>query len=376
MMIRLYRKQGNLWRVWEGELQGDHVTVRTGFEGSELSSVTRKFEGSSVGKKNEKTAEFNAKLWFDTKVENQVKRKGYARDKADITTSGKGKEVFLLPMLAKECPKGAKRAKLGDEVFMQPKLDGVRGQVNIRTGEVRSRQAKPLQMYRIRDAAIKLGSVFVSREWIDGEFYCHGMLFRDIVSIVKSHEDDGEMSEKKKKIQFHVYDIYDAGIPFRERTKVIEQMSVFWDHSVFTRVDTIKIKTADIDDVHSDFEGRQYEGIMIRPDVDTGYEAGKRSATVLKVKSHMTEEFEIVGGKMERGDIHKEDRLGAFICVTDKGKRFEARPMGEVAMKIEYWKNLKDYVGRWASVKFKEWTPDQKPREPVMIGFRLEDREA
>ena len=76
-------------------------------------------------------------------------------------------------------------------------------------------------------------------------------------------------------------------------------------------------------------------------------------------------EFEIVG--LSEG-LRDEDMC--FVCVTDKGIEFKAKPMGNRELKQQYREDLDSLIGKMATVKFFYLSDEGTPLQPVLKCIR------
>ena len=90
---------------------------------------------------------------------------------------------------------------------------------------------------------------------------------------------------------------------------------------------------------------------------------------MLKVKMFQDAEFEITG--MTEG-LREEDFV--FKLKTKEGYTFEAKPMGDRALKQWYRENINNIIGKFATVKYFGYTTTDKPvpNLPVMKALRDE----
>jgi DNA ligase-1 len=121
---------------------------------------------------------------------------------------------------------------------------------------------------------------------------------------------------------------------------------------------------AAIDLNHDRYVSEGFEGIVVR-DPNKEYGLGKRDNRMLKFKKYMDDEFEITG--FEEG-LRDEDFV--FTCVTDEGKEFKAKPIGSREIKDDYRDNMKDIIGKRATVKFFYYSEDKIPLQPVLKSIR------
>ena len=129
----------------------------------------------------------------------------------------------------------------------------------------------------------------------------------------------------------------------------------------------------DIINYHNEISQQGYEGVIIRSR-DLKYEQ-KRSLHIRKYKYFIDREYTVI-------DIHKDegvdDHYFSWICCdysiidpsTKKAVCFRATPKADEETKKEWCKNYKKYIGKSACIKFQEYSKDNIPRFPNMVGFR------
>ena len=88
---------------------------------------------------------------------------------------------------------------------------------------------------------------------------------------------------------------------------------------------------------------------------------------MLKFKKYKDSCFTVVG--IEQGLRPFEDMV--FVLVTKEGAEFKAKPMGDLAQKIEYTKNFESkYLGKIGECKFFYYSEDGVPLQPSFKAFR------
>ena len=132
-------------------------------------------------------------------------------------------------------------------------------------------------------------------------------------------------------------------------------------------VETVYCKSqTELDEMYSVWTELGYEGQMVR--VDGPYE-NKRSKGLLKRKEFMDSEYLVI-------DIHEGlgNRTGTaknLICKDEKsGKTFHSNIKGTFEYLTEILENKDNYIGKYATIKYFELTPDGIPRFPHAIAFR------
>jgi len=82
----------------------------------------------------------------------------------------------------------------------------------------------------------------------------------------------------------------------------------------------------------------------------------------------MEEEFEIVGFHDGEG-VDRE--LVIWDCITKEGKQFSVRPRTTFEERRRLFKEASNYLGKYLTVIFQEYSPDMIPRFPVGKAIRI-----
>lgn len=338
------------WAVYGqvgGKLQADTPTV---------------CEGKNVGKANETTPEEQALLEAKAKYKKQIDMKGYVEDIDEVE-----KFVFT-PMLAHPYDKYGK--KLPHKLSCSPKMDGLRCYITKDGAYSRNGNIWVSTKY-IEDSLKSIFEVYPTLV-LDGELYCHKLHddFNKIVSLAKKtkHISDSDWVEIKNKLEYHVFDCYfrdEPNMTFKNRYEFL-QKNIFACH--FNNIILVKSYDATKDDFHTLFQKfieDGYEGIMLR-DPESVYEC-KRSYGLQKYKEFQDNEFEIVD--IEGGSGNRSGMFGRMILTCDVGV-FEANARGNEEYYRELLQNKEQYIGKMATVRFQNYTPEGIPRFGVVITIR------
>ena len=121
-----------------------------------------------------------------------------------------------------------------------------------------------------------------------------------------------------------------------------------------------------LDDYYGKYLDDGFEGQMVRV-TDSPYQ-NKRSKNLLKRKEFIDEEFEVID--IEEGSGNRTGTVKHLVCKNKDGKTFNSNVKGNFEYLEEILKNKKDYIGKLATIKFFQYTPDGVPRFPYAIGFR------
>ena len=276
-------------------------------------------------------------------------------------------KLFFEPMLAKDWNK--EKGKIKFPVFSQPKLDGIR--CIVRADGMWSRNGKQIvSAFHIFDAMEHLFKADPNLVF-DGELYADKFAndFNAICSLVKKTKPTwADLNESKEKIQYHIYDLPSCNEVFTKRHKALHDMDL---PKCCVKVVTDQIDNMnDVAAYYEDYVIAGYEGQMIR--LDNKYE-NKRSKYLLKHKSFIDEEYTILG--IEEGIGNKTGMVGSFVFENKNGKRFNSSPKFNWEECTKMWNERESLIGKSATVKYFNLTPDLIPRFPYVIKIDRESYE-
>jgi DNA ligase-1 len=254
-------------------------------------------------------------------------------------------------------------------IYSQPKLDGIRCIVT--KDGMFSRNGKPiLSAPHIKES---LQSIFDENPdlILDGELYADKFAndFNKIVSLVKKTKPtDADLVESKKNIDYHIYDLPSVDDTFRVRYSTLCSLRLPKQCIV---VKTHIVKSEDIlMERYGEYVEAGYEGQMLR--LDSKYE-NKRSKSLLKHKSFIDEEFTIKD--ICEGEGNRTGTAGYMVFETADGKPFKSNVKGTWEETAEMLRNKKQLIGKQATIKYFNLTPDGIPRFPFVINIDRESYE-
>lgn len=303
----------------------------------------------NVGKTNETSPEQQALAEAESKWQNKLSE-GYFESKDDCKTS-----QVILPMLALSYEDEVKKIKWDSgSVFVQPKLDGMRG-IHLGGGELISRKGK------IIDTLPHIVNALSTIEGkIDGELYAHGLSFQDNMKLIKKYRE-GESDI----IKFHTYDIVEA-LPFAERYALLEAYAKQSDEIIL--VPTFEIKSEeDLKKYHMKFLEDGYEGSIVRHG-EAPYKIKSRSSSLLKYKDFV----DIAVPLVDVIPANQRTTWGVPVLQLPDGRTFEAGARMTHEERENFLKNKHKYIGQTAEIRFFEYYESGMPRFPVLVGFRLD----
>ena len=124
-----------------------------------------------------------------------------------------------------------------------------------------------------------------------------------------------------------------------------------------------------LDERHALYLENGYEGTMVRQ-LGIGYEQGKRSKSLMKVKTFQDAEFEIIGVLRGKPNRRQGTEVGIYRCKTDTGVEFQVTAPGDAQEKHEHAVNGEQNIGRYLTVQFFNLTADGCPFHPVALRIR------
>lgn len=352
-------------QVWWIDVEDDKYRMNSGKDGGAIvTSAWTVAEPKNVGKKNEVLGPEQAAKEAAAKY--TLKRKEGYCDTPEAALA----DTTFWPMLAHEYKKKVKAAtkaiaKTG-YLYGQPKLDGIRCIGSV--AGLRSRQNNPIDYVpHIREALVAVFTKY-PRLRTDGELYNHDFRhdFNTIVSLVKN----GKGGEDVKKVQYHIYDIFDedAEMSFTDRTAIVRDLVALAQSEHIVFVPTLKIPSIEnVQEVYDQFLEQEYEGLMVRS--DTPYEQTRTDA-LLKLKEEIDGEFEIV--RFEAGKGNAGNLAARVVCLLPDGREFEANVKGNTAYRTQLLADKDKYVGVLATITYTNLTPAGIPRFGRMKAAHLE----
>ncbi|KAJ7472296.1 DNA ligase/mRNA capping enzyme [Mycena galericulata] len=222
----------------------------------------------------------------------------------------------------------------------------------------------------------RLGNPFTPPKWLldklptdvtlDGELFGGRGQFQDTVSIVKTVN-----SPHWKGITFQIFDVPSENTAFEDRVAFLKKL--FGPGGKYECPEVVLVeheKAKDRDHVLEklkEIEGLGGEGLMLRR-AGSKYE-GRRSATLLKIKTFYDAEAEVTGYTDGKG--RHAGSTGALKCKMESGKTFNVG----TGLSDKQRKNPPK-IGSIIVYRFQELTRDGVPRFPSFIGEAADKTEA
>lgn len=300
---------------------------------------------TNEGRANARNSEEQAYFEFDAMIKKQ-------RDRGFVY-EGEQKQTRPMPMLAHKFRDHTE--KLDWPVFVQPKLNGMRMLFDGTTGW--SRGNKEVIPEVIQHLQFDTGGFI-----LDGELMLpNNQLLQESMKAIKKYRP-----ELSPELIYHVYDIVDTDLPYAMRYQVIVDIL----QNAPSNVKLVKTVSADdesqVSHLHQLFVKDGFEGTMVR-DPSALYEVGKRSYSLLKLKDFTDAEYRIIDVVDGAGS---DTGLAIFELETPTGQKFNCRPEGSQENRAELYKNRKNLIGRYLTVRYFELSKDGVPIFPVGVSIR------
>lgn len=380
----------NISYDWDKDLNGYVIRRFTSQYGGKITTqpIILVDKGKGIGKARRTVSE-QAKLEYDSRV-NKYMDKGYKKLPKSIdlytkeeldallpeeTTDSEGN---LKPMLAKDFHDVATSVLEKQWWYASRKIDGVRCLMFVKDGEIHtsSRGGKNYDnsTYHITcNPKLKKFMLDNPTLILDGELYIHGYSLQTLSGLARLKKE----TDKCDELQYYIYDIVDTSKTFEERLEVLDHIKDelqldFDPNKTFENGDLqiqmvphIKVEGwVQIKKIHDSYVKEGFEGAVIRRP-DKKYGVNKRTNDMVKVKEYQDGEFKIIG--FSEG-LRPEDMV--FVCVTEDGKEFEAKPVGPRELKHEYLERMSEIVGKMATVKYFSFSDGGTPTQPVLKCIR------
>lgn len=380
----------NISYDWDKDLNGYVIRRFTSQYGGKITTqpIILVDKGKGIGKARRTVSE-QAKLEYDSRV-NKYMDKGYKKLPKSIdlytkeeldallpeeTTDSEGN---LKPMLAKDFHDVATSVLEKQWWYASRKIDGVRCLMFVKDGEIHtsSRGGKNYDnsTYHITcNPKLKKFMLDNPTLILDGELYVHGYSLQTLSGLARLKKE----TDKCDELQYYIYDVVDTNKTFEERLEILDHIKdelqldfdpnkTFEDGDLqIQMVPHVKVEGwIQIKKTHDSYVKEGFEGAVIRRP-DKKYGVNKRTNDMVKVKEYQDGEFKIIG--FSEG-LRPEDMV--FVCVTEDGKEFEAKPVGPRELKHEYLERIDEIIGKMATVKYFSFSDGGTPTQPVLKCIR------
>lgn len=376
-------------REWTMHIDGaSFYAVKGLVDGKKTTDKPTQTIAKNVGRANETTPEEQAELEAQAKFQKKLDS-GYALNEIDAQ-----KKKFYEPMLAHNYKDRQDELVGKFPHYSQPKLDGIRCIVR-KEGDTlvgRTRNGKEIEC--IPHILKSLNGFFLAYPTaiLDGELYNHDLRdnFNKITSLVRKQkpiqsekmsdkvfakkvsEYKERLAEAEDTIQYHVYDaprlndVINEKQSFDYRIDELKANLVQNKHIILVETNEVYSK-GNLNSLYEQYLEQGYEGQMVRKSMSS-YE-NKRSTSLLKRKEFIDAEYKVID--IDVGNGNRSGTAKHLVCYCEKTKQtFNSNIKGSFEYLKEIYDNRKDYIGKLATIKYFQLTPDGIPRFPYAIAFR------
>lgn len=353
--IRIWRmeRDGNKYRTISGLQDGEHVV-------SEFTIATEKNIGKANATTDTEQADIEVMAMYTKKLS-----EGYFKSVSDVDNM-----KYFEPQLAHKWEDYKDDIDWKNGVYVSPKMDGVRAVIN-KNGAF-SRNGKefksiPHLLEELKNVFTKIPNLI-----LDGEIYTDKLSndFNKIISLAKKTKPASkDLEDSKKYLEYWVFDCpsFDGGFNNRYE-KLKELFNKHFKNNKFIKLCEHKLikKEEQIESELHDYINLGFEGLMVN--TYDGEYLQKRSKELLKYKLFKDEEFEIVD--IIEGIGNRSGMFGRAQLIMENGKLFESNARGSQEFYTRLLKEKSDLIGKMATVRYQNLTPDGIPRFPVIVGIR------
>lgn len=342
----LYRKHATGlgdWQIFavDSTIYISHATVLGGSRVEHTEHVVLNQSGRSM---SEQIA-----LQINSRI-SRMKDRGYKSTIEEAMASSDTNQLgFLRPMLAQPLAK-VKNINYKNAV-LQKKLDGHRCMATSGDGVYAySRQGKLIPS--ISHILPSLKNRLPYGETIDGELYAHGVPLQTIGSWIKREQPN------TYKLTYVLYDIVSTESYTERHRELTSIMSGIECPNIVVLGYTPYTTLEDQITLMHQVRAAKFEGLMLKQD-GYGYEVGKRSHSIAKIKDWMDAEFRVIG--FEKSS----EGWAVCVCLAPNGRTFGVAAPGTKPEKFEVWDNQHHYLNRELTIEFAYYTDDGIPFQPV-----------
>ncbi len=350
--VTLYKNHKNKIGFWSGWCDENKIIIE--YASGVHDSPQRIEELIHEGKQG-RSANEQAIFRLTSRVNSKLDA-GYVMTYAEATVAPTDALGQTKPMLAQSI-KDYNKTIDPNNAFIQVKYDGHRVIVGNDGGRTfaysRNGKSMPGITHILESIQIPEGAT------IDGEIYRHGWKLQTIASACK------KLQLASKELNFIAYD-YISNERFSDRLESLKLLEPQLGN--YTKIAPTK-KLSELKSLNAAFQKAKtagYEGLIMRLN-HTGYESGRRSSSLLKIKQANDAEFVVID------IISSKDGWGILVCQLPNIGTFKVSAPGTMHNKKQVLDNKEMYIGKLATIEYSELTMNGVPFHPVCLGFRDED---
>lgn len=369
ILYKLTKK--NQIQTWQIQCKDDEFWTDEGLlDGAITKSMPTKCLPKNEGKKNATTGAEQAVKEIEAKYKKKLENSYYE----DVEEARGGVKSFYEPMLAENF--NDHKETMAYPVYSQPKLDGIRC-ITTKDGMFSRNGKKFISAPHILEQLkpfFKINPLAI----LDGELYCDKLSdnFNKICSLVKrTKPTPEELAESAKIIEYWVYDAPRIGI-YTESEKFFDRYNTMKGYLLnrYPQIKVVETKLVSnlqqLSIIYEKYLEDGYEGQMVR--LNAPYQ-NKRASCLMKRKEFVDAEFRIEG--VEEGQGNRAGTVGFMKFFALNGKSFKSNVKGSHDYLRKLWAKKDTLIGKTATVKYFNLTPDGLPRFGYVIAIDRESYE-
>ncbi|HSA76097.1 MAG TPA: hypothetical protein VLE02_01010 [Nitrosarchaeum sp.] len=317
------------------------------------------------------------------------RKKITVRTEKNFKVSPLGIEVpVIIPMKADTWEKTSlqttlKHLNLANGAYVQYKLDGQRCVVRMIEGHVVMTTSNGKEYPWFKKIREEIEIMLEGKDYcdgLDGEIYASEFFDEEgnpVPMVNNFNVIQGACgvvrtcpSFYEDQLKYHVFDLVDLSSTLTQTERFKKLNKLFKECDGLDRI--VKVETRVTQDITSlekltkKYVKNSYEGAIVRSK-DMKYEVKKRSKFMRKIKYQNDSEFKVVGIEHDKG-VGFEHFV--WVCETEDGTKFNAKPIGTKAYKKPFYDNSETYIGKLLTVKYQDLGSNGVPRFPCAKGFR------
>ena len=348
------------WKIWTEE---NVIHTQYGLQKGKKQHTTKTItEGKNKGRANSTTPTRQAELEAESMHNKKINRSGYLTKEGliDVQSSDVPDYVSQTPMLATMF--GQCAAPKFPDVYIQPKIDGIRVKTVIMNGEVHmyTRTNKEIMhMTHIIDSIRSSSLMEYECLVLDGELYSTELTFEECSGACRNESEQHPLMHT---IKICVFDcVFGKGTStFIERYSMLKAIEL---PSSLYLIDTRVCESeTDLHHWHDRYVAQGFEGIMVRNAKGVYKGNGYRSPHLQKLKYKQDSEYKIVDYKEGKGKL---EHTVIWRCETQSGDQFDVTPCGTIESRKELLLNAEHYIGKMLTVEYQELSAKGIPRFPI-----------
>lgn len=269
---------------------------------------------------------------------------------------------------------------ISDGVWSSPKLDGYRCLAVITGGSVTlySRNGSIYSNFPSVERAllnIQLENALL-HDKDDWSVVLDGEIMSDDFQSMQQTAFSSSSGKSVGDVKFHVFDFlplneWETGkfkLKKSERLKVLNSLAEDFPNNIVLVKQELVDTVEKVLELEKQYMALGYEGVMVIPDVP--YYKGRKSNRLMKFKTMLSQDCEIIGFYEGKKETRLEGKMGGLILKQENGLQCKCGSGFSDEDREYMWNNQSEFIGRVIETKYQELTPDDIMRFPIFMRFR------